>query len=94
MDVIAHEFISERTRSEARPGILIPEHSRLKEEVKARRAEMEEKAAIAAAEAAAKAKAEEEAARAAAAAAAAAAGISHGRGTRLSTGVLVGGNSR
>lgn len=55
---------------------------------------MEEKAAIAAAEAAAKAKAEEEAARAAAARAAAAAGIVHGRGTRMSTGVLVGGSTR
>ncbi|CAM9483908.1 unnamed protein product [Ectocarpus sp. 12 AP-2014] len=60
----------------------------LKAQMKKRRAELNAHYAREAREAAAKARAEEEAARAAAAAKAA-----HGRGTRLSTGVLVGGGN-
>ncbi|CAN0271863.1 unnamed protein product, partial [Hapterophycus canaliculatus] len=60
----------------------------LKAQMKKKQAELNAHYAREAREAAAKAKAEEEAARAAAAAKAA-----HGRGTRLSTGVLVGGGN-
>lgn len=65
----------------------------LKAELKKRQAELDARAAHEAWEAAEKAKADEEAARAEAAKKAAAAGIVHGRGTRLSTGVLVGGGN-
>ena len=58
--------------------------------MKKRQAEIDARAAWAARQEAARVRAEAEAARAAAKAAAAASGIVHGRGTRLSTGVLVG----